>query len=203
MSKMNKRWLHHYYTRVRFIRPWYLLLAALIFFAAGTYGLRQNNLKMVELRERVTVADEKNGDVEEALKNLRNYVYSHMNTNLSGAQSINPPVQLKYRYERLVAGQQEIADQKTEQIKEQAEAICARRHPGEGYNSPRVACVQDYVRQNAVQPQDIPEDLYKFDFVSPRWTPDFAGISLALGVAFSALFITWLVLERWVRRYTD
>jgi hypothetical protein len=204
MSKMDKRALHHHYRRVRPIRPWYFLAIAVICFGLAVYGLRQNNLRMVELRQAVIAADESGGNVEKALTNLRNYVYNHMNTELSGGQvAIHPPIQLKSRYERLMAQQQEKVEQTNEEVKAAAETICAERHPAGGFNSPRVECVQKYVQDNAAEAGDVPEELYKFDFASPRWTPDLAGISLVLGAFFSALFVVWLVLDRWIRAKID
>lgn len=197
---IEKRTLRHHYRRVRFIRPWHFLLAALVFFLLGVYGLRQNNLHMVELRDEVIKADERGGNVEKPLEELRNYVYSHMNTDLSsGPYGIDPPIQLKSKYQRLLEQREESLAQVNEQVKARAESICARKHPEKGYNSPRVACVQRYVQNNAEQPGDVPKELYTFDFVSPKWTPDFAGISLVLGVMTSMLFLVWLVLDRWIR----
>ncbi len=197
---MNKRRLHHYYTKIRPIKARYLLLLALVFLGLSVYGLRQNNLRMLELRNEVVTADRQNGNVEGALRNLREYVYSHMNTDLSGGPSaINPPIQLKARYERLVAEREKTAGQTNEEVKRQGEAVCAAQYPGEGYNSPRVACVQRYVQENASEAGDIPQDLYKFDFVNPRWTPDFAGITLVFGVFFSLLFLARAILGYWAR----
>jgi hypothetical protein len=176
------------------------LLAAAVFLGLSIYGLRHNNLHMVELRERVVTADEVGGDVETALANLRNYVYSHMNTNLSGgAHGIDPPIQLKSRYDRLIARQSNNVKAANEKVKRQAESVCAEKHPGGGYNSPRVACVQEYVQRNATQTGSIPDELYKFDFVSPRWAPDFAGITLVLGILSSILFLAWAALSRWMK----
>ena len=200
MSKMDKRRLHHYYRRMRPIRPRYLLLLALVFLGLAVFGLRQNNLRMVELRNEVITADRRGGDIETPLKDLRDYVYSHMNTDLSGGPSaINPPIQLKGRYERLIAAQEKTTGKTNEAVKSHGEALCAARYPGEGYNSPRVACVQRYVQQNAAETGDIPEDLYKFDFVSPKWTPDFAGLTLVLGLFFLALFVLRAALGRWAK----
>ena len=61
------------------------------------FAMRHNNEQMVKLRNAVYVADQQNGDINKALNDLRKYVYSHMNTNLSsGKGSIKPPIQLKY-----------------------------------------------------------------------------------------------------------
>ena len=105
---LNKRNLHHQYKKIKVFKPWYFLAIAGVFLIIGVVGLRQNSFRAVELRDAVYAADEKNGDVEGALRELREYVYSHMNTNLSsGNFSIKPPIQLKHRYEDLSAAEAE------------------------------------------------------------------------------------------------
>jgi hypothetical protein len=202
MSKMDKRKLHHGYTRLRALKPSYFLLISLLFLALAVYGLRQNNLKMIELRDAVSKADAQNKDVEKALRELREYVYSHMNTDLSGGQSISPPVQLKNRYETLAKQEQQSIKEHNARVANEAEGICAQRHPAGGLNSARVACVQDYVGLNSRQAGDVPSDLYKFDFASPRWTPDLPGISLFLSGLFFAAFTSLLLVKRWLRAQT-
>ena len=55
------------------------------------YALRANNQTMVKLRAEVYATDQAAGDVNGALNNLREYVYGHMNTNLSsGGNAIKP-----------------------------------------------------------------------------------------------------------------
>ncbi|MFA5004448.1 MAG: hypothetical protein WC498_04200 [Candidatus Saccharimonadales bacterium] len=103
---MNKRRLHHAWTKFRKIHPWYFLVIAIISSAFCLVSLRRNNEHMVVLRDAVYAADKNAGDVEGALQNLRHYVYSHMNTGLaSGSNAVHPPIQLKYTYDRLVAAQ--------------------------------------------------------------------------------------------------
>lgn len=166
------------------------LAAALIFGAISVVALRNNYSTMVELRQAVVVADEQNGDIEGALQALREHVHRHMNTNLSsGANPIKPPIQLKSRYERLMAAERERVKTLNAEVTREAEAICSKRFPGAGFNSPRVACITDYVADNAAKENSIPEDLYKFDFVSPRWSPDIAGLSIIVTVIAILIFI--------------
>lgn len=174
----------------RGIKPWYFLLTALIFALISIAALRANNTTMLRLRDAVVAADQKNGDVEGALQDLRRHVYGHMNTDLSsGNNAIKPPIQLKARYERLAAADQERLKQANSAVTTQAEATCSAQFPATGYNAPRVACVQEYVRTKASTASTIPDSLYKFDFVSPRWSPDLAGVSLVLSLASFILFI--------------
>lgn len=196
----SKRKLNYDYRRIRKIKSRYLLLLTVFFLILGIYGLRQNNFRMIELRNAVVTADEQNGDVEGSLRELRAFVYGHMNTNLSsGNVPIKPPIQLKYRYERLAAAESARVKQANEAVKSKGEEICASQHPGAGLNSPRVACVAEYVRVNSIKDSGVPPELYKFDFVSPNWSPDLAGISLLLAlVTFSAL-VAKTLLGIWYR----
>lgn len=177
----------------------YFLAAAVVSGVICIAALRHNAIETNQLREAVNIADQQNGDVEKALQDLRRHVYSHMNTNLSsGANSIKPPIQLKYRYERLVASEQERTKAVNEQVAKQGEAVCAQQFPAGGFNAPRVACVQDYVSSHAAIPGGVADDLYKFDFVSPRWSPDLAGWSMLASILFAVLFIVRFFMHRFL-----
>lgn len=174
----------------------YVLIFAIIFWVIAVTSLRDNYATMTKLREAVVVADQNNGDVETALQNLRRHVYGHMNTNLSsGSNPIKPPIQLKGRYDRLMAEEQQRVKGLNAQVAARGEQICTQQYPAAGFNSARVACIQTYVSQNAVKESAVAEDLYKFDFVSPRWTPDRAGISLVIALLLSAVFIVGVFIK--------
>lgn len=193
--------MHHQYKRLKPFRAWPLLLAGVLFLALGVYGLRQNNYKMIELRQAVVKADEAGGNVEKPLNKLRSFVHGHMNTDLSsGDFAITPPIQLKHRYEKLAAAEAERVKELNKDVQKQAESTCGQKHPGAGFNSPRVACIAEYMRTNAVSENEVPSELYKFDFVSPRWSPDLAGISLLLAGFFFFLFIIRLLVGWWYRQ---
>lgn len=194
----DKRRLRYDYKRLKRVKPVYLLLLALFFLVLAIYGLRQNYSEMVKLRNAVATADEENGDVEGALRDLRGFVYNHMNTNLSsGNVSIKPPIQLKYRYERLVRQEQTRADAINKSVKQKGEQVCRAQYPAGIFNNLRVSCVAGYIRDHSVKPSPIPEELYKFDFVSPSWSPDLAGISLLLFFLCIAAMIIRIALGYW------
>lgn len=184
-----------------FLKAWYFLVPAIIFALLAITGLRNNYATMVELREAVYVADQQNGDIETALSNLRKHVYGHMNTNLtSGSNAIKPPIQLKARYERLVAVEADKVKAANAQVGATGEQLCSAQFPAAGFNAPRVDCIQAYVGANAVKERAIPDQLYKFDFISPRWSADLAGISIVMSTIFFTLFAARLVLENYIRR---
>ena len=196
---MKKRVLHHYEKRLQPISGWYFLLAAVIFFSIAAFALRQNNLRMLELREEVFIADEAGENIEESLRELREHVHGHMNTDLTADDSaIHPPIQLVHTYERLVAKEQEKVREQNEDVYQQAEQVCEERFSA-GQLEQRVQCVSQYVEEQGVEPNPVPKELYQFDFASPRWSPDLAGWSLVLGAFSVILFAARTGFEAWLK----
>lgn len=159
---------------------------------------------MVELRQAVFVADEKNGDVEAALRDLRAHVHGHMNTELtSGDNPIYPPIQLQYRYERLVKAQQDQIAQANSQIYTAAQEFCEQQNPTDFSGRNRVPCIQEYVTSRGVKTQvTVPDGLYKFNFVSPRWSPDVAGFSIIFSILFLVAAVALYITQHWLKRRT-
>jgi hypothetical protein len=198
---MNKRHLHHTYTKIRPLKVWYLVVAVLISAGFTLYMLRQNNMQALSLRDKVLQVDQQDGDVESALRELREYIYSHMNTDLAaGPSAIRPPIQLKYRYERLLAAEKERVSKENEKIYTDAQTICEKQFPVGLSGSGRIPCIQDYVAKNGAVEQQIPDALYKFDFASPKWSPDPAGFGVLITIAFSLLLVVRLVLDVWIKK---
>ncbi len=200
---MNKRKLHHLYTKFRVVSYWYFLIGAVVCAVVAIFALRQNNLGAIKLRDEVLKVDQQNGDTEAALKKLRQYIYGHMNTDLASSTSVYPPIQLKYRYDRLVAAEQARVDQANKNtVYNDAQKFCEATQPQSFYGAGRLPCVQDYIDTHhvtAVTPQAIPDGLYKYDFASPVWSPDLAGWSLVASSVFLLLFIIRFGLDRWLR----
>jgi hypothetical protein len=195
METIQKKRLHHLWTKIRVIRIEYLMVAFVCMLFVTVLALRHNNQQMLELRQAVFAADEKNSDVEGALRELRQYIYAHMNTDLdTGKNSVYPPIQLQQTYTRLLAAQQESAKQANQQIYTEAQSYCEKLHPESFSGGPRVPCIRDYVASKGVQLPTIPDSLYKFDFVSPRWSSDFAGWSLLATVLLGALLLVRAVI---------
>ena len=188
---MNKKYLHYLWSeRVKPVRTIYLFIAFLIAVTICVMALRENNLGMVTRRDAVYLADEKGEHVEEALRELRSYVYNHMNTRLaSGESPVYPPIQLKYTYQRLVEAEQKRASEAGAKIYTDAQAYCESLYPDSFSGGPRVPCIQKYVSDHGVQTHKIPDSMYKFDFISPTWSPDLAGWSFAASVILGMLTV--------------
>jgi len=183
--------------------PWLALFIISGLICIG--ALRHNNTTMINLRNDVYMADKNNGNVEAALDTLRGYVYGHMNTNLSTANGIKPPIQLKYTYDRLTQQAEQSAN--NSQLYTAAENYCQEQIPASVSISGRgrIQCVTDYVLSHGGKAgATVPASLYQFDFISPSWSPDLAGWSLVAAILFGLMFIItvargYLIRHRWYR----
>lgn len=197
---MNKRKLHHSLKLLRHIHYFALIGLSVFFGITALYALRSNNQRMVVLRAEVFKVDKENGDIESSLKVLREYVFAHMNTNLSsGTNAVKPPIQLRYRYERLVAADKSAYEAANAKMVNDAEATCIAQHPGTVFSQARLECAKAYAAAHPITQKFVPDDLYKFDFLSPKWSPDLAGWSIVLSVIFLLLFVIRYISERIIR----
>ena len=193
----------HITKTIKVIPPWIFLILAVAsgFFAVSQ--LRANNQQMISLRQEVYEADKSNGDVQTSLQDLQAYVTRHMNTNLqSGATGVYPPVQLKYTYERLVKAKSEDAQKSNSEIYSDAQTFCEQQNAKDVSGRNRIPCIQQYVSSHSsTSVKTIPDALYKFDFVSPRWSPDSAGWSLLFASMLGILFIISFIYHRLVTHH--
>ena len=197
---LNKSFFRRLLSKLRHLNIWVLLAVAIISGIVCVLSLRNNNVTALKLRDTVNQVDKDNGDVETALRNLRKYMYAHMNTNLSsGPNAIKPPIQLKYRYERLLQAQQAEVSKQNAQIYSEAQAECEKRFPVGLSGSGRIPCVTEYISAKGVAQQPIEDSLYKFDFVSPTWSPDLAGWSLIVSSILLAACALRFGMERWAK----
>lgn len=199
---MHKKQLHHLWTRVRRIKVWYLAVACVLMTAAAVLALRQNNLRMIELREAVYAADATGGNVEAALQELRAYVHAHMNTDLTSGQSsgVYPPIQLKYTYQRLQQAENERIKQQNAAVYTDAQTICEQQNPQGFSGRGRIPCIEEYVASHTAKEKTIPAALYKFNFASPSWSPDLAGFSIALATIAYVLLVVRIGVGRILKR---
>jgi hypothetical protein len=200
---MDKKYYHHLWTRLRGLKPWYFFTLCVVFGVISAFALRGNNLHMAQLREQVYQADKSGKGVETALENLRSYVGSHMNTNLSsGDDTVYPPIQLKYTYQRLVEKSGAVTSEQNAHLYTDAQKYCEKKIPTGFYGKYRLGCIQQYITDNGGGTgTNISDSLYKFDFVSPLWSPDVAGLSLVAAVlSLIAGTVLWLVRRHVARR---
>ncbi|HTH72160.1 MAG TPA: hypothetical protein VL737_02245 [Candidatus Pristimantibacillus sp.] len=200
---MNKRYLHYLWTRIRPIKTWYLFAAFLVCGLLTVGALRANYAGMVRLRSAVFAADKSGNNTQKALQDLRSYVGSHMNTDLYNGKGVYPPIQLKFTYDRLVKAEQDTVDAANSSIYTDAQKYCETVDPNSFYGRDRVPCIEQYIKSKGTQTaKAIPDALYKFDFFSPRWSPDLAGWLLVLSIALLALTVLRFALGRLLQSIT-
>ncbi len=199
---MNKRHLHHTWTRLGRVKPWYFLAVSLASAVICVFALRANNEHMITLRTAVYTADQKNTDVQAPLQALQAYVTTHMNTNLNaGKNPVYPPIQLKYTYDRYVKAQSDAVAQSNSALYSAAQAYCEQQNPTDFSGRNRVPCIEQYVQSHDSALPVIPDALYKFAFVSPRWSFDLAGWSMLAAVLSAAAAVLSFVAGRWFRHH--
>lgn len=192
----DKRSVRRSIRRLERIKTWQLVvLLILVGFVTATF-LRLNNIGMVERRTAVVNAD-KSGD-EKAIANnlyaLQRYSASHMNAS-SGV------IYLEESYKRQAQKLIEQAKQSStvdRTIIERADEACRAQFPG--YSQAYVQCNASeqakytgsaQVAQSVVFPNP---ELYRHDYISPLWSPDFAGLSVAVCFALTGVIIMRLLM---------
>jgi len=194
--------------RLQRVKTWQLLILLILCSVLAATFLRLNNIGMIERRTAVKQADER-GD-EQAMANnlyaLQRWSAGHMNAS-------SDAFYLEHSYQRDVkkaTQSREDTGDVTARIVERADAICKARY-GNVYSSTYVLCfAAEQARLIKEYPQAIVSvklpnpELYRHEFSSPLWTPDFAGWSLLicavilLVIVFRliSLFILKLLLRR-------
>ena len=196
---MNKRRLHHTMVQMRKLRVWYLVVVVAVCGLITIIALRQNSSRALQLLETVHKVDQQNGDVEAALRDLRTHVYNHMNSSLVVSGGAYPPIQLKYRYERLVAAEKSRVEAANGSLYTTAQRQCEAQIPA-GRSLGRIQCIQDYIVSNGgVAERAVPDSLYKFDFVPPRWSPDLAGFMVVITAFLGFALVVRTALGAWFK----
>lgn len=173
------------------IKTWQLiLLLVLMGFVSATF-LRMNNTAMVQRRNAVLSAD-KSGDVNEMrgrIYDLQRWSAAHMNADTGTfylQEQYNRDAQRAFKDASEVSN-----DSLQAHIK--AEAVC---HPQ--FHGWSTAYMQCFMNELAKYPgtDKLPEPklpspaLYRYSFVSPLWSPDFAGWSIVVCGIIILMIIT-------------
>jgi hypothetical protein len=197
---INKHTLHHWLRAARQLRTWQLLIILVLLAFVSATLLRLNNIGMVELRAAVLKADAGGNQqaIRTSLGNLQQYVSTHMNADLG------PGVYLQGSYDRARDTALQAANNSTNPnsaVYQQASIDCRSRFVGgvASFRNDYVQCVVERVGalsqgSDPLNQLNLPKaDLYRYDFVSPIWSPDFAGFSVLLA-ALLMLFIICKIL---------
>lgn len=179
--------------RLKRVKTWQLAVL-LVFsgFIAATF-LRLNNIGMVERRSAVITADA-SGDSEktkERLFDLQSYVASHMNTNMGKG------VYLEETYKKDVQAAYATATNDSNpngNIYKKAQDVCRPQFDYMSYAY--IQCTTSELAKypassNLISSVELPKaDSYRHNYVSPIWSPDFAGFSVLIFVVILIMILT-------------
>lgn len=194
----NTARLRDIHAKLQAIKTWQLLVILLISMLIAATFLRLNNLGMAEKRDAVIAAD-KAGDkaaIKQSLIDLQKYVSSHMNTDLGNG------VYLVTTYERdrdAALATATTGSNPQSAVYQQASVECRARFQGgvESFRNDYVQCVLQRVAALSASADPsaglvLPKaDSYRYDFSSPAWTPDLAGLSV-----FFCVLVTTVIVGR-------
>ena len=181
------------------IKPWILIIIALASGTIGIFGLRNNNLQMVKIRDQVFEADKKDAEIVERLTELKVFVFTHMNSSTR--------VELKYSYERAAeAAIKESSNLKTKQanIFDKVPAKCGG---GARFTDTTDPCIKEYIDkrikelggQNSRLAKLPNKQLFIHEYKSPIVSFDFTGICLLIAGA-SGLTALGTLLVRFIKQ---
>lgn len=191
------------------VKTWQLLvLLVLMLFLSATF-LRLNNIGMMQRREAVLAAD-KTGDIsviQSRLYDLQRYAAEHMNSDTG-------VFYLEQQYRRDAQKAVDAASNTTNpngNINAKAEAVCRPQYTV--WSPAYVQCFTDELSKYPPSPDPaqnitLPNtSLYRYDFISPLWSADFAGFSvlvclglmLMIVVRLASLGVLRLLLKRHYR----
>ena len=185
---------------------WQYGLIFLVSLPVSGFLLRQNNLRMLELRDAVVEIDQNTGDInqiEPSLIELRNYVFTHMNASLPAPLELPGSFNVSVEKARKKA---EASGSANGEVYKKAQTECERI---EIPLSVRAECIQNYVVTNAkpgTDPEQLdlpPKEQFVYSFVSPTWSFDLAGITTAITSILLILTLVRFTLDFIIPKLTD
>lgn len=207
------------------IKNWMLFLILLVLLFVDATLLRQNHIKMTELREAVLTADANNDDaaIADGLVQLKEFVFSNIVVNVveeNGEQTISfgtGPFYLEHQYLR--AAQEALAKAEAElssdanpngNIYGMAGETCRALALQNGWtwdNVNFINCmmteINKYPSANEIQDTIIATlpstELYRHNYASPVWAPSLVGwliiITLVIAVVIFIKIVIFIVLR--------
>ncbi len=185
--------------RLQQVKTWQLILVLILMLFVTATFLRINNIGMVQRREAVMSADVQ-GDMDvlqNRIYDLQRYAAAHMNADTG-------VIYLQESYDRAATKAKKDAEKGTKGstniYKKIEDEVCGPRARANGWRWPDaryIACQRDELAKYPASQQGsgavtLPnKELFRHSFVSPMWSPDFAGLFVVV-----CLFITVVIIAR-------
>lgn len=194
----DKRKVHKSIKRLQVVKTWQLvILLILMGFVSATF-LRLNNTGMIARRAAVLSADKAANDQEtsDRLADLQRFTAAHMNADTG-------VFDLKEKYDRDVSAiiNADTGTSGADSPQARADAVCRPANATTvGYSAAYQNCVvNELLKQGQVADPGMAKKLpnaalYRYSFISPIWSPDFAGWSVLLTGVILLIIILRLVI---------
>ena len=207
----DKRHVKKSIKQLQRIKTWQLLILLVLLGLLAATFLRLNNIGMVERRTAVLAAD-KTGDqssLSNDLYSLQRWSAGHMNASSDAfylEQTYNRDVKKAVRSAKDTTNISKVAAK----ARKAADAVCQKRFSGYGVGYSQCFAAEfakaapSHSDQLAAPTLPNP-DLYRHEFISPKWSPDFAGWSLVacavIALVIIARLVSLLILKALLRRH--
>ena len=176
----NKRQIKHGIDWLQSVKTWQLVLILLVMLFLAATLLRLNNVGMVQRRNAVVAAD-KHGEIENIharLYDLQRYSAGHMNADTNTFY-----LQEQYNRDAQKALDAAQAANPGSNANAEAERVCKPQFSG--YSTAYLQCflreLEKYPTSDTLPSVKMPNPaLYQYNFVSPLWSPDFAGFAVLI-----------------------
>lgn len=175
------------------VKTWQLVVILILMSFVSATFLRLNNMGMVERRDAVLVADEI-GDqavIQNRLYDLQRYVTSHMNTDMGKGIYLT---ETRKRDAEKAYSTAASDSNPNGNIYKKAQEVCAPKFSN--YSYAYLQCTINELAkypasENLISEVELPPaEAYLHVFVSPLWTPDFAGWSVIAVVVILIMILT-------------
>lgn len=207
------------------VKTWQLLIALIPLLFVDATLLRQDHIRMTELRDTVMAADGEDDDekIASALAELRDFVASNIVINITddnGGQKISfgtGPFYLEHQYVRAATKALEEAEKEMQSdanpngnIYGQAGEVCRARalQNGWAWNNPNfINCMMEEINKYPAADEikdtiiaRLPStEMYRHNYASPVWAPTFTGffllVTLVIIVVIFIRMIIWVILR--------
>lgn len=190
MAEENK--IRRRIKQIQKLALWQLILIFIISAIISASFLRLNNVGMIQRRDAVIEADKQTDSsvLTSRLYALQSYVSTHMNTDLG--QGVELTETYKKDESANIAATQTVSNVN---IYKQANEICQAKNLK--VLTVYRQCVYDYLNSipsgqvvaTSLSTEQQLQLIYIHNYISPLWSPDFAGFSVLISIAILLLII--------------
>ncbi|NCU37638.1 hypothetical protein EOL96_01050 [Candidatus Saccharibacteria bacterium] len=188
----DKRRVTRSIKQLQAVKTWQLVIVLILMLFVSATFLRLNNTGMIERKNAVVAADKTGNieDIQSRIYDLQRYAAAHMNAD-TGVFYLQEQYNRDVKEQALEASNG--GSERALEIRKAADAVCQPLFSG--WSPAYVRCYVNELNKhsadeiNSAQLQLPSSAQYRYSFVSPLWSPDFAGWSLLVSAAIVLMIV--------------